>query len=385
MYDYIIVGAGLAGCVMAERIANVLNKKVLLIEKRDHVGGNCYDYYDENGILVHKYGPHIFHTDMKHVWEYLSQFTEWFNYQHKVLGCINNKMVPLPFNLNSLHVLFSKDLADDLERKLIDEFGWNAKIPIMELNKVKDKDLKFLADFIYEKVFLNYTKKQWGMKPEDLDPLVTGRVPILTSKDDNYFNDKYQGLPKFGYNKMFQNMLSNRKINVRLGIDYKEIINIDYNENGLMLFGEDFQGELIYTGRIDEFFNYYLGELPYRSLNFVFENLNQNHYQNVGVVNYPNEHEFTRITEFKHLTGQISDSTTITKEYPRELISENCIPYYPIPKKEGSEIYQKYKMRSIKFNNLILVGRLAEYKYYDMDQVVVKTLEIFEDKLLKNY
>ncbi len=384
MYDYIIVGAGLAGCVLAERIANILNKKVLLIEKREHIGGNCYDYCDENGILVHKYGPHIFHTDMKHVWEYLSQFTEWFNYQHKVLGCINNKMVPLPFNLNSLHELFSKDLADNLEKKLIEEFGWNAKIPIMELNKVKDKDLKFLADFIYEKVFLNYTIKQWGMKPEDLDPLVTGRVPILTSKDDNYFNDKYQGLPKFGYNKMFQNMLSNRKINVRLGIDYKEIINIDYNENGLMLFGEDFQGELIYTGRIDEFFNYYLGELPYRSLNFVFENLNQNHYQNVGVVNYPNEHEFTRITEFKHLTGQISDSTTITKEYPRELISENCIPYYPIPKKEGSEIYQKYKMRSIKFNNLILVGRLAEYKYYDMDQVVVKTLEIFEDKLLKN-
>lgn len=384
MYDYIIVGAGLAGCVLAERIANILNKKVLLIEKRDHVGGNCYDYCDKNGILVHKYGPHIFHTDMKHVWEYLSQFTEWFNYQHKVLGCINNKMVPLPFNLNSLHVLFPKDLADDLEKKLINEFGWNSKIPIMELNKVKDKDLRFLADFIYEKVFLNYTKKQWGMKPEDLDPLVTGRVPIITSKDDNYFNDRYQGLPKFGYNKMFQNMLSNRKIDVKLRIDYKEIISIDYNENRLMLFGDDFEGQLIYTGRIDEFFNYYLGELPYRSLNFVFENLNQNHYQNVGVVNYPNEHEFTRITEFKHLTGQISDSTTITKEYPRELINENCIPYYPIPEKQGSDIYQKYKMRSIKFNNLILVGRLAEYKYYDMDQVVLKALEIFEDKILKN-
>lgn len=383
MFNYIIVGAGLAGSVLAERIANILGEKVLLIEKREHIGGNCYDYTDKYGILVHKYGPHIFRTELKNVYEYLSEFTDWILYQHEVLGLIDGKKVPIPFNLNTLHELFPIYLAANLEKKLIKQFGFDIKIPILDLKKTEDKDLKILADFIYKKIFLHYTIKQWGFEPEDLDPSVTGRVPVFISKDNRYFQDKYQGMPKEGYTKLFERMLSNKNIKLLLNTNFKELINIKDDE--IYFMGEKFKGKLIFTGKIDELFNYEYGELPYRSLKFEFENLNQEYYQEKGTINYPNNYDFTRITEFKHLTGQKHHSTTIACEYPQEYKRKEegkDIPYYPIPKKENLDLYQKYKEKADALGNIYFVGRLAEYKYYDMSNVIKKSLEIFEEKIL---
>lgn len=379
MFDYIVIGAGLAGIVIAERIANILDEKVLIIEKRSHIGGNCHDCIDENGILVHKYGPHIFHTDFEEVWSYLSQFTEWHDYEHKVLGYIDGNKVPIPFNLDSLHQLLPDKLANNLESKLIQKFGNNVKIPILELKKIDDEELKYLADFIYDKVFLNYTKKQWGTEPEDLDPSVTARVPVYISRDDRYFQNRHQGLPKDGYTQMFENMLSSDNIQVKLSTDSKDVIERYWDK--FIIFGEEFEGKLIYTGKIDEFFNYQYGELPYRSLGFELENLNQEYYQEVGTVNYPNDFNFTRITEFKHLTGQKNESTTIAREYPREYVKETNIPYYPIPKNENRGLYRRYLEKSHQLNNLILIGRLAEYQYYNMDEIVKAALKTFEDKI----
>lgn len=377
MFNYVVVGAGLAGCVMAERIATVLDEKVLLIEERNHVGGNCYDYYDESGILVHKYGPHIFHTSLENVWTYLSQFTDWYNYQHHVLGFIDGEKVPIPFNLNTMHELLPESMARNLEGKLIKKFGFNTKIPILELKKSEDEDLKFLADFIYEKVFLNYTKKQWGVKPEELDPSVTERVPIYLSKDNRYFQDKYQGLPLHGYHQMFQKMLKNPNIKIMLNTNFKELLKIQNNE--IYFENKKFQGKLIFTGQIDELFNYEYGELPYRSLRFESKTLNKEYFQETGTVNYPNNYDFTRITEFKHLTGQKHEKTSIIREYPKPYNKNQDIPYYPIPKKEHNQLYKKYLEKASKINNLSLVGRLAEYKYYNMDLVTNEALTKFKE------
>ncbi|ADD01948.1 UDP-galactopyranose mutase [Thermoanaerobacter italicus Ab9] len=365
-YDYVVVGAGIAGITFAENIARRLNKKVLIIEKRNHIGGNCYDEYNENGVLIHKYGPHIFHTNNKKVWDYLSQFTEWNIYYHRVLGSIDGKFVPIPFNLNTLHELLPESSANKLENHLIREFGYGSKVPVLELKHSTNKDLKFLADFIYEKVFLNYTTKQWGMRPEELDPEVTGRVPVYISCDNRYFQDRYQGIPKYGYTKMFEKMLDNKNIHLMLNTDYKEIIDeIKYDK-------------MIYTGPIDYFFDYKHGKLPYRSLYFKFETYQLDQYQPVGTINYPNEYDFTRITEYKHMTGQNHEFTTIVKEYPKDCKSENDIPYYPIPQKENMEICNKYKNEAEKQKNILFVGRLAEYRYYNMDAVVERVLSFFE-------
>lgn len=384
MFDYVVVGAGFAGAVIAERIATQLNEKVLVIEKRNHIGGNAYDYYDENGILVHKYGPHIFHTRSKEVWDYLSQFTDWYLYHHHVLGSIDGKKVPIPFNLNTLYELLPESLAKPLEEKLVNKFGYNVKVPILKLRETDDQDLKFLADFVYDKVFLNYTTKQWGMKPEELDPTVTGRVPVYISRDNRYFQDAYQGMPKEGYTKIFEKLLFHSNIKLMLNTDYKEVIEIDFKNGNISLFGQEFKGTLIYTGKIDEFFNYEFGELPYRSLRFEFENIQKEFVQPVGTVNYPNEYQFTRITEFKHLTGQKHSSTTIVKEYPQDYernVKGKDIPYYPIPRKENLELYARYKERAKQFSNVLFVGRLAEYRYYDMDAVIARALKVFKDKI----
>jgi UDP-galactopyranose mutase len=381
MYDYIIIGAGLAGCVMAERIANILDKKVLIIEKRNHIGGNCYDYFNKNNILVHKYGPHVFHTNLIEVWEYLSQFTQWNNYQLHVLGFIDNKKVPIPFNLNTLYELLPYDTAEKLEKKLIKKIGHKTKIPILELKeKSDDEDLKFLANFIYEKMFVNYTKKQWGITPEELDQSVTERVPIYISRDNKYFQDKYQGLPIDGYNKMFGKMVKNPNIKIMLDTDFNVVIKLLNNE--IFFRGEKFDGKLVFTGQIDELFNYEFGELPYRSLQFEFETLDCEYFQEVGIVNYPNDQDFTRITEFKHFTNQENEKTCIVKEYPKTYNKDKNIPYYPIPQKEYHELYMKYFRKAAQINNLILVGRLAEYKYYNMDTVVDKALKKFNEILL---
>jgi len=365
MFDYIIIGAGFVGSVLAERIANKLNKKVLIIEKRNHIGGNCYDFKDENGIIVHKYGPHIFHTNYKEVWDYLSQFTEWIPYQHKVLGFIDGKFVPIPFNLNSLYELMPLKLAERLEEKLINNFGYNKKVPILELRKTKDKDLKFLADFIYEKVFLHYTEKQWGIKPEEMDPLVTARVPVVISRDDRYFQDKYQGIPKDGYTKLFERMLENKNIEIQLNTDFKKIKDkIKYDI-------------MFYTGPIDEFFDYKFGKLNYRYLKISFKTLNKESYQPASVINYPDlKYKFTRITEFKKLTQQKHAKTTIGIECP----GNKGFMAWPFLDEKNKTIFKEYWQEAgkLKKKNIYFVGRLAEYRYYDMDDAVKNSLDLFK-------
>jgi len=364
-FNYVIIGAGLSGSVIAERIANVLNKKVLVIEKRDHIGGNCYDYEDKNGILIHKYGPHIFHTNYKEVWDYISQFTDLIYYQHKVLGFIEGKFVPIPFNLNTLYQLLSNKLAERIEGKLINKFGYNKKVPILELKKMGDKDLRFIANLIYEKIFLNYTKKQWGLKPEEIDSLVTARVPVVISRDNRYFQDRYQGLPKNGYTKMFKKMLQNNNTEIKLNTDFKSIRNkLKYEK-------------IFYTGPIDEYFDYKFGKLDYRCVNIDFHTLDIESYQPTAVVNYPNDYDYTRITEFKKFTKNRCKQTTIGIEYP----GNYGFIAWPVLNERSKKIFQKYwkEVEKLKKENIYFVGRLAEYKYYDMDDSVKKVLEAFEE------
>ncbi len=377
MIDYIVVGSGLAGVVVAERIATQLNKKVLVIEKRNHIGGNCFDFKDENNILIHKYGPHLFHTNNKDVIDYLSKFTSWDIYNHEVLAYIDGKKVAIPFNFNTLHEVFPNSKAKILEDKLLDSYDYNSKVPILELKKSTDKDLQFLADFIYEKIFVNYTSKQWGMKPEDMDGAVTARVPVFIGRDNRYFNDSYQMLPKDGYTKMIENMLNHQNIKIMLNTDFKEICRI--KDKDFYLFDKKFDGKVIYTGQIDELFDYKFGDLPYRSVNMQFETVEKEYYQEKATVNYPNDYDFTRITEFKHIHPVNSSKTIILKEYPQEYVRNKNTPYYPIFTNENQEKYNQYLEYSKKFEKLILVGRLAEYKYYDMDDIVERALEVFEE------
>ena len=381
MFDYIIVGSGFSGSVMAERIAKVLNKKVLIIEKRNHIGGNCYDYKDVNNITVHKYGPHLFHTDYKEVFDYLSNFTDWQPYHHRVLAFIDGKKVPIPFNLNTLFEVFPKSLAEKLERKLIDKYSYNLKVPILELLKEEDQDLKFLSNYVYDKVFKNYTAKQWGLKPENIDPQVTARVPICITKDNRYFTDKYQAIPNEGYKKIFERMLNYPNIKIMLNTDFKEVIDIDYANKKIYFMGQEFKGKLIFTGMIDEIFDFKYGYLPYRSLELRFETIEKEFYQEVAVVNYPNDYDFTRITEFKHIHPIKTNKTTILKEYPKSYQPNIDIPYYPVFTKENQELYNKYREEAEKFDNLILLGRLAEYRYYDMDDAIKRALEVFEERI----
>lgn len=379
MFDYLIIGAGFAGCVLAERIATEFNKKVLIIEKRNHVGGNCYDFKDDNNIMIHKYGPHLFHTNNKKVFDYLSKFTKWDVYNHRVLAVIDGKEVPIPFNFNTIKSVFPEALANRLEEKLLKEFEYNSKIPILELKESKDEDLQFLADFVYEKVFLHYTSKHWGLKPEELASAVTARVPIFVGKDDRYFNDKYQAIPRQGYTQIFNKMLDNKNIKLMLNTDYKEVCRIE--KNNFYFLNREFKGKVMYTGPIDELFDYKFGDLPYRSIDMEFETVDKEYYQEVATVNYPNAYDFTRITEFKHIHPTKSDKTTILKEYPKEYIKGKDTPYYPIFTKQNQTKYNKYLKCAEKLTNLILVGRLAEYKYYDMDDIVERALEVFEKEI----
>ncbi len=371
MFDWLIVGAGFTGATLAERIATQLGQKVLVVERRNHIGGNAYDYYNEHGILVHKYGPHIFHTNSKKVWDYLSQFTEWRPYYHRVLAVVEGKKVPVPFNLNSLYVLFPPRYAEKLEKLLVEHYGFGVKIPILQLRDSAVGELRFLANYIYKHVFYSYTLKQWGLKPEELDFSVTGRVPVYISRDDRYFQDRYQGMPKRGYSALIQRMLSHPNIKVLLNTDYREIVNeVRFNR-------------MIYTGPIDEFFDYMHGPLPYRSLRFEFMTLEEEWHQEVGTVNYPNEYDFTRITEQKHLTGQRLSRTTLVVEYPQAYQVDKNEPYYPIPREENRERYVLYEKEAAKLEGSVLfAGRLADYKYYNMDQAVARALKVFEEEVV---
>ena len=376
MFDAVIIGAGLAGAVLAERFASS-GKKVLVIERRKNVAGNCYDEVDANGILIHKFGPHIFHTDDARVWKYLSRFTEWQIYFHRVKAFVDGKPVPIPFNLNTLREVFPKNLADKLEAALLKNFEYGKKIPILDLKKSADADLQFLADFVYEKIFLHYTEKQWGLSPEKISSSVTARVPIFVGRDDRYFNDRFQAVPARGYTQLVKNILDHKNIKLLLNTDAREVMTLCGEE--IFLFGQKFGGRVIYTGQLDELFEKKFGALPYRSLAMKFETIDAENFQASPSVNYPNNYNFTRITEFKHIHPAHTPRTTILKEFPQEYVAGENEPYYPIFTDEARAAYEKYSAELARFKNITAVGRLAEYRYYDMDDAVKRALEIFDE------
>jgi len=360
IYDFLIVGAGFAGAVLAERLAKIGNK-VLVVEKRNHIGGNAYDYWNKEHILVQKYGPHIFHTNIEEVWNYLCQFTEWNRYIHRVIAKTKGKEVYIPINLDTMERIYCRKFTPE-ELK---DFFEKQKVKIDEIKNSRDVVISQIGEELYELFFKNYTKKQWGVYPEDLNPQVLNRLPIRFNRDTRYFTDKYQGMPKYGYSKMFSQMFNNRNIQILLNTDLKKIISkIKFNR-------------IIYTGPIDYYFDYIYGKLSYRSLDFKFETLNLEKYQNSAVVNYPNDYNYTRITEFKHFYPQIYNNkmnkTTICYEFPKD----EGDPYYPVPKRECEEIYFKYKNEIKKLKNVYFIGRLAQYKYLNMDQVVAEALKLF--------
>jgi UDP-galactopyranose mutase len=351
-YDYLIVGAGFAGSVMAERLASQLNKKVLVVEKRNHIAGNAYDEFDDHGILVHRYGPHIFHTNSKEVFEYLSQFTEWIPYEHKVLAKIGNELYPIPINRITINKLYGLNFTTDEEVK--DYFEKVKEKRFFILNS-EDIIINQVGEDLFEKFFKHYSKKQWNLEPKELSPSVCGRIPVRTNDDCRYFTDKYQFMPKEGYTKMFEKILNHKNIEVILNTDYKSILDsIKFDK-------------MIYTGPIDYFFDYKFGKLPYRSIRFEFRNYGSEWLQEVAVYNYVESNtDYTRVTEYKHLTAQKSESTTISYEFSEK----DGEPFYPVPTQENKNRYNNYKRESEKTKNIIFCGRLAEYQYYNMDQVV---------------
>ncbi|HEU4631508.1 MAG TPA: UDP-galactopyranose mutase [Gemmatimonadaceae bacterium] len=357
MFDYLIVGAGFAGSVLAERLARGCNKKVLLVDRRQHIGGNAYDCFDDHGILVHKYGPHIFHTASREVFDYLSRFTEWRQYQHKVLASVDGQLVPIPINLETINRLYGLNLNSFQ----LDQWFAERAEKIEVCRTSEDVVVSKVGRELYEKFFRGYTRKQWGLDPSELDAQVTARVPTRTNRDDRYFGDTYQAMPRHGFTRLFERMLDHPDIQLLLNADYRDVADLIPHR------------AVIYTGPIDEFFDYRYGRLPYRSLEFRHETLDVEWHQPVAVVNYPNEHEYTRVTEFKYLTGQTHPRTSIVYEYPRA----EGDPYYPIPRPENAELYRRYKALADETPGVWFVGRLATYRYYNMDQVVAQGLATF--------
>lgn len=358
MFDYLIVGAGFAGCVLAEQLASQENKKVLLVEKRRHIGGNAYDEYNEQGLLIHKYGPHIFHTNNKTVWDYLSRFTKWRHYQHRVLAYADGQFVPFPVNLDTINLLYGTSYdTETLQAYLVSLRAGRAS---QELRDSRDMAISRVGEALYEKFFKNYTKKQWDLWPEELAPEVTARIPLRENRDGRYFADPYQGMPAQGYTRLFENLVDHENIHLLLNTDYQDVL------------GELDYGKLIYTGPIDAFFDYKYGKLPYRSIRFEFETVFAERYQAAATINYPNDYDFTRITEYKWLTGQQHPYTAIAREYPTAIGD----PYYPIPQAANQQRYSQYLCEANQ-TETIFVGRLAEYRYYNMDVVVEKALAVF--------
>lgn len=379
-YDMIVVGAGYAGSVCARRVAEGAGFRVAVLERREHIAGNAYDYVNDEGILVHKYGPHIYHTYSERVHEFLSRFTKWTDYQHKVLANIHGTLMPVPFNHTSLKLAFGEDRGEELYRKLVDTFGEDKKVPIMELRQKNDPDLQEVADYVYENVFLYYTMKQWGQTPDQIDPSVTGRVPVFIGDDDRYFPQApYQGMPEDGYTVLFEHMLDHDLIDVFVGVDARDIFTLD--ENNVSVCGKVYGGEIVYTGPLDELFNLDLGALPYRTLDMQFETLEQDQFQPVGTVNYTTSEDFTRITEFKNMTGQVvPGKTVIMKEYSHAYEpGSGQTPYYAILDPENRALYERYLDRVVNLTNFHPVGRLAEYRYYDMDAVTDSALNLSDE------
>ncbi|MDO4537850.1 MAG: UDP-galactopyranose mutase [Coriobacteriales bacterium] len=376
-FDAIVVGAGYAGACCARKLAEGCNFRVAVLERRNHIAGNAYDYEDEAGVLVHKYGPHIYHTFDDRVHQFLSRFTDFTDYQHKVLANIHGTLMPVPFNHKSLLLAFGEEKGEHLYRKLVSTFGENKKVPIMELRDRNDPELADVADYVYENVFLHYTMKQWGKTPDQIDPAVMGRVPVFVGDDDRYFPQApYQGMPAESYTALFERMLDHDLISVYLDVDARDIIEL--SDTNVKICGERYAGEIIYTGPLDELFGLDLGALPYRTLDMVFETLDQDQFQPVGTVNYTVSEDFTRITEFKNMTGQVvPGKTTIMREYSKAYEpGSGQTPYYVINEPQNIELYRRYRERVSNLVNFHVVGRLAEYRYYDMDGVVASALEL---------
>ena len=388
-YDALIIGAGFAGAVCARELAERGGKRVLVLERRNHVGGNAYDCRDKAGILIHQYGPHIFHTNDQRVYEYLSRFTRWLDYQHRVVANIPNEgrsdmpriQMPVPFNLTSLETAYGPEKGKALGDKLISIYGAEKKVTILELRQSEDPEIRQVADYVYEHVFVHYTMKQWGQTPEQIDPNTTARVPVFLSRDDRYFQDAWQGMPLEGYTPIFERMLDHPNVTVALGVDARD--RLDLTDGRIKLDGEVFSGPVIYTGAADELFGFRFGRLPYRSLNFRFETHDKEFFQSHGTVNYTVDEDYTRITEFKHMTGQVEpEYTTIVKEYSFAYTgAEGETPYYAIINAENNALYGQYKALADGYDGLYLLGRLAEYKYYNMDAIVAQALAL-ADKLV---
>ncbi|MDB4950190.1 MAG: UDP-galactopyranose mutase [Gemmatimonadetes bacterium] len=358
MFDYLVVGAGFAGSVLAERLAADGGRRVLVVDRRGHVGGNAYDCYDDAGILVHRYGPHIFHTNSRRVFDYLSRFTQWRPYEHRVRASVDGRLVPIPINLDTINQLYGLSLSSFEVERFFRSVA-EARDPV---RTSEDVVVSAVGRELYEKFFRGYTRKQWGMDPSELDASVTARVPTRTNRDDRYFTDTYQAMPLHGYTRMFERMLAHPTIKVMLNTDYREI-------EGVIPYRE-----VVYTGPVDEFFDCCQGKLPYRSLVFRHETVNAPVFQPAPVVNYPNEQPFTRVTEFKYLTGQEHPRTSIVYEYP----CDDGDPYYPVPREENAELYRRYKAMADATPGVHFVGRLATYKYYNMDQVVAQALSVYD-------
>ena len=376
MKKAIVIGAGISGCTVARKLAEN-GYKVKIYEKRNHIGGNAYECFDEHGIRIHKYGSHIFHTNEEEVMNFLSRFTDWYDYEHRVLGKIKGEFVPIPFNFTSLEKLFSPEKSKEIKEKLEKEFEGKEKVSVLDLLNSKDKTINEFGKFVYENVFVHYTAKQWGIPIEEVDTSVINRVPVVLGYDDRYFHDKFQVMPKLGFTDLMNNMLNHKNIKVILNTDASKFIKI---KNDKVTFKNlRAKDKLIITGAIDELLGYKFGVLPYRSLEFEFENIKSENFQGSAVVNYPNEEKFTRITEFKKLTMQMADSTTIAREYPMDYDingKKGNIPYYVINNVKNNELYEKYKNYLKENQNIELLGRLAEYKYYNMDNCVLKALEL---------
>lgn len=364
MKKNLVVGAGISGATIARLIVENFNEKVVIIDKKNHIAGNCYDYRDKNGIMVHKYGSHIFHTSNEKAWSFISRFTDFNTYEHSVLGVIDGIRTHIPFNLNTLYDVFDIDKAQYLEDKLLKTYGYNIKVPILEFQKQDDKELRELADFVYEKIFLHYTTKQWGVAPKAVDGAVTARVPVYISRDNRYFQDKYQGIPINGYTEVIKNIINHKNIELKLNTDFKDIT-------------ENFD-RVFYTGAIDEFFDYELGELPYRSVYFELEEYDKEYYQENAVVNFPCSENYTRIHEYKYYLNDKSDKTLIAKEFSEKFERGKNERYYPIPKDENTELYNKYLKKAKSLDNVYFLGRLGDYKYYDIDKAIIRAIEVFE-------
>jgi UDP-galactopyranose mutase len=363
---WLIVGAGFTGSVLAERLASQCGAEVLVIDQRDHIGGNAHDGRDERGFLCHRYGPHILHTNSRRVADYLSQFTEWIPYTHRVVGHFDGVLAPIPFNLTSLEVLFPAAEARRLTALLVETYGMETSVPILTMLQSDDREIRKLADFVYENVFLGYTRKHWGMNPEELSPSVTARVPVRISYDDRYFQDWFQYMPGAGYTAMFERILAHPRISVSLNTRYDEVK------------GDRGFDRLVYTGGIDAFFDFALGPLPYRSVRFDPQTYLERVRQPCAQINYPNSEDFTRTTEMGHLTQEWGETTTVVTEYPRAHEPGLTEPYYPIPSKSTQSLYNRYlDLARDTAPHVQFAGRLGDYRYYNMDQAIARALSLF--------